>query len=239
MSLQIFFTGMSLLLLNTRYKNDLRHEEVQHGNWPLKAIIWVLCLVLPFFIPGDMHWFAWMARVGSASYLVIQTIILIDFVCVLNDAWYEQSEISQIYTYAMVFTVAVLYVVHAVFLGLGFHYFKPSGAGSCSLNVGLLVWTLLATLGFSIMSILKYFPNGSLFPAGAISAYCGFLVFTALSSEPNDYGCNGIADKDAVKGTSIFFGLCVTLLAVVYSAVRAGSNTGTFSLTRSGIRALS
>lgn len=230
----MFFTGMSLLLIGTKYKGDLRHDEVQHGNWPIKVFFWLVCLIVPFFIPGHMHWFGWISRIGSGVYLVIQTIILLDFVCMLNDAWFEQGEKSRVYLYALLATVVVLYVVHATFIGVGFHYFKPSGEGSCALNVSLLIWTVLVTAGFSVMSVLEYFPNGSLFPASAISAYCGFLVFSALSSEPDDYGCNGIADKDAAKGTSVFFGLCITLVAVVYSAIRAGSNTGTFRLTRSG-----
>lgn len=225
---------MSLLLFGTKYKKDLRHDEIQHGNWAIKAFFWIACLVVPFFIPGHMKWFEWMARIGSGFYLLIQTIILLDFICTLNDAWYEQGEVSRLYLYALVGTVGVLYIVHAVFLGLGFHYFNPSNAGGCSLNVGLLVWTVIVTVAFSIMSVLQYFPNGSLFPASAISAYCGFLVYSALLSEPNDYACNGMNGQKAAEGTSVFFGLCFTLTTVVYSAIRAGSNTGTFSLTRSG-----
>ena len=226
---------MSVLLIGTKYKGDLRHSEIQHGNWPVKTFFWALCLFLPFFIPGDMNWFAWIARLGSGAYLVLQTVILLDFVCMLNDAWYAQGEQSRIYLYALLATVVVLYAAHAAFIGVGFHYFKPSGAGSCGLNVSMLVWTIIITMAFSVMSVLEYFPNGSLFPASAISAYCGFLVFSALLSEPDDNECNGLADKDAAKGTSIFFGLCITLVAVVYSAIRAGSNTGIFQLTRSGL----
>jgi len=229
----IFFTGMSFLLIGTKYKSDKRHDEVQHGNWPIKVFFWAVCLFVPFFIPGHMHWYEWMSRIGSGGYLVIQTIILLDFVCMLNDAWFEQGERSRVYLYALLATVVALYAIHLTFIGVSFHYFKPSGHGSCGLNVTLLVWTLLVTLAFSVMSVMEYFPNGSLFPASAISAYCGYLVFSALMSEPKDYGCNGMSDKDAAKGTSVFFGLCITLIAVVYSAIRAGSNTGTFRLTRS------
>eukprot|EP00210_Caulerpa_lentillifera_P008625 g8228.t1 len=224
---------MSLILLGTKYTGDKRHEHVQHGNWPVKAFFLFLSLALPFFIPGDMVWFEWLARIGSAFYLVLQTIFLVDFVYALNDAWFVQAEQSKVYLWALLATVIGLYAIHGTFIGLGFHYFKPDGAGACSFNVSLWVWTLLITLAFSIMSVMDYFSTGSLFPSSVMSAYCGFLCFSAMQSEPEDYSCNGLADKDSAKGTSIFFGLCITLIVVVYSALRAGSNTDTLAFTRS------
>lgn len=223
---------MSVILLGTKYQGDKRHENVQHGNWPVKAFFWLLALVIPFFIPGHMVWFEWLARIGSAFYLILQTFILLDFIYALNDAWFAQSEQSGVYLWAMLGAVIGLYVIHGTFIGLGFHYFKPDGAGACALNVSLWVWTILVTLAFSIMSVMGLFSSGSLFPSSAISAYCGFLCFSAMQSEPEDYACNGLAEKDSAQGTSVFFGLCITLIAVVYSALRAGSDTGALHFTR-------
>eukprot|EP00210_Caulerpa_lentillifera_P001302 g1255.t1 len=229
----MFFTAMSLILIGTKYKQDKRHENVQHGNWPVKLFFWFIAIIIPFFIPGHMVWFEWIARIGSAFYLVLQTLILLDFVYALNDAWFAQGEQSSVYLYALLGTVIVLYAAHGTFIGLGFHYFKPDGAGACVLNVSLWVWTIVITVAFSVMSVLDWFSNGSLFPSSVISAYCGFLCFTAMQSEPEDYDCNGLANKDSANGTSVAVGLLITLVAVIYSALRAGSNTSTFRLARS------
>jgi len=68
--------------------------------------------------------------------------------------------------------------------------------------------------------------NGSLLPAGVIAAYCTYLSYSALSSEPRDYECNGLHKHvNAVSKGTLGLGMLTTLLSVVYSAVRAGSST--------------
>lgn len=68
--------------------------------------------------------------------------------------------------------------------------------------------------------------NGSLLPAGVIAAYCTYLCYSALSSEPRDYECNGLHKHvNAVSKGTLGLGMLTTLLSVVYSAVRAGSST--------------
>lgn len=53
-----------------------------------------------------------------------------------------------------------------------------------------------------------------------------------LQSEPHDFPCNGLGKKLSVaSGGTLALGLVITLASVVYSALRAGSNTSTFSLT--------
>lgn len=68
--------------------------------------------------------------------------------------------------------------------------------------------------------------NGSLLPASVISVYCTYLCYSALSSEPRDFECNGLHNHSkAVSTGSLTLGLITTVLSVVYSAVRAGSST--------------
>lgn len=68
--------------------------------------------------------------------------------------------------------------------------------------------------------------NGSLLPAGVIAAYCTYLCYSALSSEPRNYECNGLHKHvNAVSKGTLGLGMLTTLLSVVYSAVRAGSST--------------
>ncbi|KAK9179515.1 hypothetical protein WN943_028717 [Citrus x changshan-huyou] len=68
--------------------------------------------------------------------------------------------------------------------------------------------------------------NGSLLPASVISVYCAYVCYTALSSEPHDYVCNGLHNKSkAVTISTLVLGMLTTVLSVLYSALRAGSST--------------
>ena len=68
--------------------------------------------------------------------------------------------------------------------------------------------------------------NGSLLPASVISVYCAYVCYTALSSEPRDYVCNGLHNKTAkaVSISTLILGMITTVLSVLYSALRAGSS---------------
>jgi hypothetical protein len=61
-----------------------------------------------------------------------------------------------------------------------------------------------------------------------ISAYVAYLALSALSSEPAGYRCNGPASQHGLSEGSVTIGMVLTLLSVVYSALRAGSNTSFF-----------
>jgi hypothetical protein len=68
--------------------------------------------------------------------------------------------------------------------------------------------------------------NGSLLPAAVLAVYSTYLCYSALSSEPRDYECNGLHKHiGAVSTGTLVLGMGTTLLSVVYSAVRAGSST--------------
>ena len=75
--------------------------------------------------------------------------------------------------------------------------------------------------------------RGSLFPAACISLYTMYLQYSALQSEPRDYECNALGARlSAASATTLATGVLLTLVSVVYSAFRAGSNTQTFRWAR-------
>lgn len=107
--------------------------------------------------------------------------------------------------------------------GVLFYFFKPAGAGSCSLNVFLITMALLLCLTFSGLSLLPLARSGSLFPSATTSLYIVYLCYSSLQSEPRDYECNGLGRRlNAASGSTLVIGMLVTLLSVVYSALRAG-----------------
>lgn len=77
--------------------------------------------------------------------------------------------------------------------------------------------------------------NGSLFPASIVTLYCTYLAYSALASEPHDYMCNGLGHRlNAASASTLAAGMLLTLLSVVYSALRAGSNTALLSFGEAG-----
>ena len=220
----MFFGALSLALLGVRTKGDKRGQVLHQGNWAAKLAAWTLFSALPFLFPnGLVAAYAWAARGGSGLFLVIQMLILLDFTAAWNEAWVAAGEDDHRWLYGLLgLTVAAYSGVLAV-AGLLFAFFKPAGAGSCSLNVALITVSLLLCVALSVLSVLPVSRGGSLFPAAVTSLYVMYLAYSALQSEPKDYTCNGLAHRlNAASGSTLAVGMLLTLLSVVYSALRAG-----------------
>lgn len=230
----LFFAILAILLYRTKYKNNWRDRFIQHGNWGLKGLVWLVFNVWPFFLPGDLVWYGWMSRFGSGIFLIVQMLILLDVAHHLNDTWFQKGEKDVKFMYLLLGTTIGSYLGAGALAAVGFYFFRPNGQGSCTFNVSVLVWSLLLVLGFTILSVHPAATEGSLFPAGVISFYAMYLCFAALQSEPSDYKCNGATGEGAVSGSAVFLGMLITLLTVIYSAWRAGSKTHTGLARRKG-----
>lgn len=229
-----FFAFMAALLYNTRYKNGWRDLYVQHGIWGLKGLLWLAFNISSFFLPGELKWYGFMSRFGSGIFLVLQMIIVLDVTHYLNDTWFRKGKANVNYLYLLLATTIGAYLGAVALSIAGFLFFKPQGHGYCSFNVAVLIWSLLLVVGLSFFSVHPAAREGSLFPASVVSFYCMYLCFTALQSEPRDYHCNGVGHSVAVSDSTVFMGVFITLLAVVYAAWRAGSKAEAFFVSRKG-----
>lgn len=91
------------------------------------------------------------------------------------------------------------------------------------MNVFLITTSLLLCVCFSMLSLMPFARNGSLFPSSTTALYVMYLCYSALQSEPRNYECNGLGHRlNAASGSTLVIGMLVTLLSVVYSALRAG-----------------
>jgi hypothetical protein len=235
----LFFLGMAVLLKGVRYKGDRRGRALQHGGWGAKVGAWALLVALTFLLPnGPIAAYGWIARLGSGLFLIVQVIILLDFAQSWNDAWAQKGEEDPRWLYGLLALTALALAGCALVAAAALHFFNPSVDAeglplghSCGLNVFLIVMSLLAALGMCALSVAPVARRGSLFPAAAMALYCCYLVFSALQSEPPTYSCNALARRvDAASGSTVAVGVLVTLSSVVYSALRAGSNTNLFLL---------
>ncbi|CAH2037397.1 unnamed protein product [Thlaspi arvense] len=163
-----------------------------------------------------------MSKFGAGFFLLVQVVLLLDFVHGWNDTWVGYDE--QFWYAALLVVSLVCYLATFVFSGLLFHWFTPS-EHDCGLNTFFIVMTLIFVFVFAVV-VLHPAVGGSILPASVISFYCMYLCYSGLASEPRDYECNGLhKHSKAVSTGTMTIGLLTTVLSVVYSAVRAGSST--------------
>ncbi|KAF7845560.1 putative serine incorporator [Senna tora] len=227
----IFFTILAIMMIGVKSQKDPR-DNLHHGGWMMKIICWFLLVIFMFFLPNEIiNLYETTSKFGSGLFLLVQVVLLLDFVHRWNDTWvgYDDQFWLDLYRYIALFVVSlVCYLGTIAFSGVLFHFFTASGH-DCGLNTFFITMTLIFAFVFAIVA-LHPAVNGSILPASVISLYCTYLCYSALSSEPRDYECNGLhKHSKAVSTGTLTLGLVTTVLSVVYSAVRAGSSTTVLS----------
>ncbi|CAK9171488.1 unnamed protein product, partial [Ilex paraguariensis] len=218
----LFFTILAVMMIGVKNQKDPR-DKLHHGGWMMKIICWCVLVILMFFLPnGIISFYESISKFGSGFFLLVQVVLLLDFVHGWNDKWVGYDE--QFWYIALLVVSLVCYVAAFAFSGLLFYLFTPSGH-DCGLNTFFIVMTLILVFVFAVIT-LHPAVGGSVLPASVISVYCMYLCYSGLASEPRDYECNGLhKHSKAVSTGTLTVGLLTTVLSVVYSAVRAGSST--------------
>ncbi|KAK4266420.1 hypothetical protein QN277_027344 [Acacia crassicarpa] len=221
----LFFSILALIMIGVKDRSDSR-DSWHHGGWIAKMAIWVLLVVLMFFLPNVVFSiYGFLSKFGAGLFLLVQVILLLEFVHSWNDAWVEKDE-QKWYVALLVVSIGC-YIGAYTLSGILFIWFDPSGH-DCGLNIFFLVMTMIIAFAIGIIALHPQV-NGSLLPAAVISLYCAYVCYTGLSSEPYDYACNGIGHSKAVTVSTLVLGLFTTVLSVLYSALRAGSSTSFMS----------
>uniref|UniRef100_A0A0D9WMJ3 Serine incorporator n=1 Tax=Leersia perrieri TaxID=77586 RepID=A0A0D9WMJ3_9ORYZ len=218
----LFFAIFALMMIGVKDQND-RRDAWHHGGWIAKIVVWVVLIVLMFCVPNIVITiYEILSKFGSGLFLLVQLVMLLDFTNNWNDSWVEKDE--QKWEIALLVVTVVCYLSTFAFSGLLFMWFNPSGH-DCGLNVFFITMTIILAFAFAIIALHPQV-NGSVMPASIISVYCAYLCYTSLSSEPDDYACNGLhTHSKQVSMSALILGMLTTVLSVVYSAVRAGSST--------------
>ena len=244
----LFFAAMSLLLVDVRDRSDPRDKAIQHGNWTLKTLAWVTCLVAPFFLRSDstlITVYVWFARVASGLFLCAQSLILLDFAFLWNAAWLRNSEDAQNrgdqktatgwILGLLVGTIALFAGAFALFAFL-YEWYVPS-ASRCETNAWLISATVVLVVLCAAASAHPAAAErgASVLPAAVVAAYCAYLTHAALASEPGTNGA-GVSENASLcvpvrtsaggagrAEPAELAGAALTLLSVAYSALRCGS----------------
>jgi hypothetical protein len=235
----MLFSGAAIVMAfpaPVRFKDDWRDVYIHHGGYLVKALLWLVCNIVPFFFSnGVVTVYAAISKVVSPLFLAIQTLIIIDATHTWNDAWVSEGDEDDRYLYALLIATVGSYAGTLTIIILSYVWFSPSDSTiDCSFNMSLVTIGLIACMVLSLLTLHPKVrdanPGASVFVSSSISLYVAYLGFSALQSEPRDYECNMLGQRlNAASGTTLAMGMVLTLASTIWAAFRAGSNTHTFS----------
>lgn len=232
-ALVLFFSLMMMLVMACR-------KAVHEGAWLIKIVVIIGTFVGSIWIDDDkMLGFADACLYGSALFIVVQIICLLEWVYGWNEAWAAKAWVSdgmgeetttEYATYLMCTTV-VGYIVSLVFIILSIVQFAAEG---CQFAAAQISWTCIACVLFSVLSVSGISEYGSLLCSSMVSLYASYYCWSALSGMGKDIvgadgnSCNTLlsAGDNAGVGVNVFFGLVLTCLSLAFSAWTTASESG-------------
>jgi cation transport ATPase len=237
-SLTVFHLLMSILMINVRKRSDFR-TAIQNSYWGLKFLVVVGLMIGAFFIPNDFYIiYGWVALVGSAIFILIQLILLVDFAHSWTESWvakYEQTQ-SRFWAGALLTATVLLYVVSLV-LTIVMYIFFMENQKECWYNPMFVTLNVILCFFISIASIHPKLqeknPRNGILQSAVVTSYTTYLVWSALSSQPSSMGCSSfptISPNGGVDDSlSLVIGVVFTFLALIYSALRVSTSSESLS----------
>lgn len=231
----LFHAFFAIILFGVKNSRDPR-AVFQNGLWPFKLLVYIGAILGCFFIPSsDIVPFQWVSLVGGILFILVQVVLLVDLSHHCAEVWigkYQDTQ-ARIWTILLVGTTFILYSVAIVLTVLIYVYFLP-GASECRLNTFYNTFNMLLCIVISLTAISgrvqEKNPKSGLLQASAVSAYSTYLVWSAISSEPqDDYPCNTLTSVDSTQTVSIILGVIFAFVSIPFSAIRTANGSSSSS----------
>ncbi|XP_075318398.1 serine incorporator 1 [Odontesthes bonariensis] len=190
----MWFLGFSILMMNIKTSRDPR-ASIHHGFWFFKFVALAAVTVGAFHIPDGpfTHTCFVIGSCGAFFFILIQLVLLVDFVHSWNQSWVEKMENgNSTGWYAALLAIMILnYIISFTAVVLFFlFYTKPDG---CFLNKFFVSFNILFCIVASVVSVLHKVqesqPRSGLLQSSFITLYTMFLTWSAMTNEP-DQNCN-------------------------------------------------
>jgi len=225
--LALFHAFLAIMTIGANKKGDCR-VHLQDGFWGIKVLLLIGMCVASFFIPNAFfEYYGWFALVASGVFILVQLILLVDFAHTWAENWISKNEESEDgdrrwFWFMLTASLAMLAA------GLGLTITMYVVFNSCGQNILFVTANLLLCIlicGISIHpKVQDAVPSSGLLQPALISAYCTYLIFSAIQSEAD--GCNPWKSTVGASNTSIMIGAVFTICAVCYATFRASSTIG-------------
>ena len=207
--------------------SDEQKNTFQSGFFCIKTVLFVVLLLATMFIPnGFFEFYAQCCTIGSGAFLVIQVILLIDFIYGWNDSWAEKSEDEERWGCYLVCLTGLFYTLAIALVVVMYLEFTQSD--SCDRNGAFITITLVMGLLYSMLAIKT--PHGSIFVASTVFLYSCVICFSAIkngdSSSCNNLGGSTEGITWPIVLSSIFVGC-----SIAWASVSAGTQRQALSLS--------
>ena len=193
------------------------------SSWWGKLFGFVVLMIFAWLLPNSFYSvYMQISRVVSAFFLLLQLIILIDFAYQWNEDWTSDEKGWQ---KGVLAASAFLYAASLTIFVLDLVYFGQ-GPSSCPTQKFFIAFTLVLTFimtGVSVSNLIK--DGGGLLPAGVVTLYSYWLLFTALTSDPSE--CNTVSSRSR-EIVPLIIGLVLTTASITYASWSVATNTALF-----------
>ncbi|XP_042415599.1 probable serine incorporator isoform X1 [Zingiber officinale] len=213
-----FFFMMFLSTVGTKKLEDTRNNW--HSEWwPVKIILWIGFMVIPFFIPSAfVQLYGKIAHFGAGAFLLIQLISVISFITWLNECCQSEKYYEQCQYQVMALSV-MAFLASIVGITMMYIWYVPNV--SCKLNLLFITLTLVLLQLMTLTSVRSKVRGGFLAP-GLMGMYIVYLCWSAIRSEPQTEFCN----KKVEAATSADWLTIVSFVIAVLAIVIATFSTG-------------
>jgi hypothetical protein len=191
--------------------------------WAAKVLLVFALLAGSIFIPNSPLFsgvFLNVARISSPFFIIVQYLVLVKMSQAINDRWTARSEAAQrspddsaaraIHRRSSRRKVISCFILYAAVVALYIYLF--GNYTGCPTNDVFIVSS--AILSVLITAALIASPRGSLLAGGVVSFWSVFLVFFAVSSNP-DESCNPRLGASGM-GT-VILGLLFTFVSISWT----------------------
>jgi hypothetical protein len=186
------------------------------------------CLLYFNFDEFDDALFTWISRIGAFLFIILQSLIFLDFAYFFNEGLLEKAGLGTVgrigdrtvkavgkcagmfgnfYLTALI-TIAIFnFGAFLTAIGFLYSYFSPPGA-ICNDNSNIITVTLILMIIAAYLQLTGN--NGSLITTSILAIYVAYLTFAALSLNPNG-ACNA---SMGTGGSS--FGIGPSVIGIIY-----------------------
>lgn len=244
----LFFAAHSLLLLCVTNAGNPR-LYLHTGCPPLQLAAWAALVGSGFALPAvAVSGFGHVARIGAGLFLLLQALILIEWVFSINSFLVEKSEEGSPVATALLLVGSFLLYAGAL-TGLVFLFIFWAPRPSCSLSTLVLSETLILILIFTFVSLTPCRQKAAgLFTSAAMASWTVYLAWSALASLPPGFKCaprgallvsgsgsGGKKTNGSVLALRIA-GLVITFISLCYATFSASGSHAALSTANAAER---
>lgn len=227
--LAIFHYLLAVIMIGVRKKGDFR-VSIQDQWWFVKLLILVGGCIGTFFIPNPVFsYYGWMAFSGSAIFILIQLILLVDFAHSWAENWIEKMESSEEGDkkwFIILLSTSLFFISISIAASIIMYIFFCKDSENCQHNVAFITLNIIFCIIICFLSIhprvQHYNERSGLLQSSFIVFYTTYLVWSALMSE--DDICNPWSNSNTSSNISLFVGCFFTIIAVLYAALSTANS---------------